>query len=98
MTTRDELLARFNGRILPVSDTVVRRWGVISGTTKRLTGHPPSVIDTMLAATAIEANLYLVTRNVKDVQHSGAMVFDPWNDDPSRFPVSPKISSRQLIL
>jgi predicted nucleic acid-binding protein len=95
MATRDGLLARFQGRILPVSDAVVRRWGVISGTTKRATGHSPSVIDTMLAATALETKLYLVTRNVKDVQHSGAMVFDPWNDDPSRFPLSPTVSSQR---
>ncbi|WP_283818552.1 hypothetical protein [Bradyrhizobium diazoefficiens] len=37
--------------------------------------------DTMLAATAIEHDLYLVTRNVKDTNSPGAMVFDPWNDD-----------------
>jgi hypothetical protein len=38
--------------------------GVISGSTKRLTGHSPPVIDTLLAATALEHDLYLVTRNV----------------------------------
>lgn len=41
----------------------------------------PPVIDTMLAAAAIEHDLYLVTRNMKDTKPSGAMVFDPWNDD-----------------
>lgn len=50
----------------------------------------PAVIDTMLAATAIEHDLYLVTRNVKDTKPSGAVVFDPWNDDAARFPLSPK--------
>jgi hypothetical protein len=42
------------------------------------------VIDTMLGATAIEHNLYLVTRKVKDTKPSGAMVFDPWNDNATR--------------
>jgi hypothetical protein len=67
----------------------VRRWGVISGTAKRLTGRSPPVIDTLFAATALEHNLYLVTRNVGDVRTSGAQIFDPWNDDPIQFPLTP---------
>jgi predicted nucleic acid-binding protein len=78
---------RFSGRILPVSDTVVLRWGSISGQAKRITGHPPSVIDTLLAATAIEHHLYLATRNTADVMNSGAAIFNPWKDDPGRFPL-----------
>ncbi len=76
------LEARFAGRLLPVGDAVVRRWGAISGGVKRATGQTPPVIDTMLAATAMEYDLYLATRNVRDVQHSGAAVFNPWTDDP----------------
>jgi predicted nucleic acid-binding protein len=74
----DALEARFAGRILTVSDAVVRRWGALSGTIRRDTGHPPPVIDTMLAATALEHELCLVTRNVRDVERTGAEVFDPW--------------------
>lgn len=85
--TLGALEARFAGRILPLSDPVIMRWGVISGTVRRTTGHPPSVIDTMLAATAIEHDLYLVTRNVKDVMLSGAAIFNPWKDDPAAFPL-----------
>ena len=55
---------------------------------KRASGHAPPVIDAMLAATAIEHDLYLVTRNVKDTKPTGAMVFDPWNDDAKMFPLS----------
>lgn len=84
------LEARFAGRLLPVSDAVVRRWGVISGTVKRATGHPPPVIDTLLAATAVEHDLYLATRNVRDVQHSGAAVFNPWTDDPAACHLTPR--------
>jgi len=79
--------ARFAGRVLSVSDEIVLRWGAISGEVKRLTGHSPSVIDTLLAATAIEHDLYLATRNVADVANSGAAVFNPWKDDPEQFPV-----------
>lgn len=77
------LETRFAGRLLPVSDAVVRRWGAISGAVKRATGQTPPLIDTMLAATALEHGLYLVTRNTRDVQHSGAAVFNPWADDPA---------------
>ena len=75
---------RFAGRVLPVSDAVVRRWGAISGTVKRATRQTPPVVDTLLAATALEHDLYLVTRNIRDVQHSGVPVFNPWTDDPAR--------------
>lgn len=85
LAARDALEARFKRRVLSVDDVVVRRWGAISGTVKRDTGVAPGVIDTLLAATAIENRMFLVTRNVKDVQHSGAAVFNPWEDDPSGF-------------
>lgn len=73
---------RFAGRILPGDNRVVRRWGQISGAVKRLRGLATPVIDTMLAATAIEHDLCLVTRNVRDVRDSGARLFDLWNEEP----------------
>jgi len=82
------LAARFAGRILSLDDVVVRRWGRISGAVQRATGEAPPVIDTLLAATAIEHQLYLVTRNVRDVRLSGAAVFDPWSDHPAAFPLT----------
>ncbi len=85
IAARDALEARFKGRIISVDDNIVRQWGKISGYVKRSTGHAPSVIDTLLAATAIENELFLVTRNTKDVQFSGAAIFNPWEDDPSAF-------------
>ena len=84
----DALEARFSGRILSATDPVVRRWGEISGRVNRATGHAPPVIDTLFAATAIEHDLYLITRNVKDVTISGAAIFDPWRDDVAQFPLS----------
>lgn len=80
ISIRDRLLDRFAERVLPVSDAVVRRWGAIAGTVRCLTKHPPPVIDTLLAATALDADLCLVTRNIRDVVNSGATLFNPWND------------------
>jgi hypothetical protein len=88
IVARDALEARFTGRILLLEDAVVRRWGIISGRLKRETGHAPPVIDTLLAATAIETDLYLVSRNARDLANSGAAVFDPWRDDLFKFPLT----------
>jgi predicted nucleic acid-binding protein len=81
------LEGRFSGRVLSVSDKIAIRWGTIRGEVKRLTGHSTSALDTFFAATAIEHNLYLATRNVVHVAHSGAVVFNPWKDDPDHFPL-----------
>lgn len=70
-----------------MSDQIVLRWGAISGEVKRLIDHSPSVIDTLLAVTAIEHDLYFATRNVADVANSGADVFLSWKDNPEQFPV-----------
>ena len=90
IASRDALADRFGDRVLSLRDEAVRLWGRISGEVKKDTGHPPPVVDTLLAATAIEYELYLVTRNAKDTKSPGAMVFDPWTDDPATFPRSPR--------
>ena len=87
LTTLVGLEGRFEGRILPLSEAIVRRWGRISGEYMRRHGRAPPVIDTLLAATAIEADLHLATRNVRDVGESGASVFNPWTDEPDGFPL-----------
>ena len=79
---------QFGGRILPVSDAIVRRWGRISGEVLFATGRAPEVIDTLLAATAIEHGLVLATRNVRHVQDTGARIFNPWEDDPGSPPTT----------
>ena len=97
MNLRDSLVERFGERLVPVSNFVVRHWGLISGHSRRETGHPPPVIDTLLAATAIEQDLYLVTRNIRDVQSSGAALFNPWEDDPAGSPIRPHRGGRKPL-
>jgi len=77
------LESRFQGRVLSLDDSSVRHWGRISGRVARESGRPPPVVDTLLAAQAIGHDLYLATRNVRDVRDSGAALFDPWRDDPA---------------
>lgn len=90
VAARDALEARFSGRILSLDDRCVRLWGRVSGEARRRSGLAPPVIDTLLAATAIVHDLYLVTRNGRDMRDSGAVVFNPWEDDAADFPLSPR--------
>jgi toxin FitB len=74
----NELLPRFRGRILPVTHSVADRWGVLDGQCQ-LNGTPLSTAYGMIAATALEHDLTLVTRNVRDFTGLGVDVFNPWD-------------------
>ena len=72
-----DLLIWFRDRILPVTYAVADRWGVLEGQCQ-LKGTPLNTADGMIAATAIEHGLKVVTRNVKDFANLGVDIFDPW--------------------
>ena len=72
------LLPLFADRILPVTQSVGNRWGVL-GAECQLRGTPLSTADGMIAATAIEHDLTVVTRNVKDFAGLGVTVLNPWD-------------------
>ena len=67
----------FAGRVLPVTQSIALRWGRLDGM-RRMSGRPLSAPDGMIAATALEHDLTLVTRNVKDFAGLGLAVFNPW--------------------
>ena len=67
----------FAGRVLPVTDSVAERWGLMAGEAK-LRGVALSVVDGLLAATALEHDLALVTRNAKDFSGLGLRLLNPW--------------------
>lgn len=67
----------FAGRILPVSQTIAERWGVLEGQ-RQLMGRPLHVPDAQIAATALEHGLTLVTRNEKDFEELGVTILNPW--------------------
>jgi predicted nucleic acid-binding protein len=71
-----ELPVRFAGRILPISRTVAERWGSLAASGKRR-GRPLAIIDGLLAATALEHDLALVSRNVGDFAGTGVSVLSP---------------------
>jgi predicted nucleic acid-binding protein len=67
----------FAGRILPVSEGVCERWGILEGQCQ-LKGLTLNVPDGLIAATALEHELTIVTRNVKDFTGLGVQIFNPW--------------------
>jgi predicted nucleic acid-binding protein len=71
-----ELPAFFSGRILPIDAAVADRWGRMVAQA----GRPVPAIDSLLAATAMQHGLILVTRNLRDVQDLGVQVLSPWGD------------------
>ncbi|SNS30001.1 hypothetical protein/tRNA(fMet)-specific endonuclease VapC [Granulicella rosea] len=75
------LLQRFQGRILPVDHIVANRWGVLDGQAQ-LAGKPMSTADGLIAATALEHGLTLVTRNMKDFVGRGLTLLNPWDELP----------------
>lgn len=67
----------FEGRILPVNGPIANRWGLLRAQAQ-LKGRPLSVIDALLAATALQHNLTVVSRNVSDFSVVGLGVINPW--------------------
>lgn len=72
-----DMLRRFRSRILPVTVAIADRWGALDAQCK-LKGTPLNTADGMIAATAIEHDLIVVTRNVRDFAGTAAALFNPW--------------------
>ena len=72
-----DLQARFEGRILTIDREVADRWGLLTAAARE-SGIALPVIDGLLAATALEHNLTLVTRDTGQIPSMGVAVFNPW--------------------
>jgi predicted nucleic acid-binding protein len=68
-----QLLPAFEGRVLPVDVAVVRRRGTLPLADSR---------DGLLAATAVEHGLTLVTRNTSAFRGARIKLFNPWGYTP----------------
>lgn len=72
-----DLSILFSGRTLSVTRSIAERWGVLDGE-RQLAGRPLNMADGLIAATALEHGLTLVTRNVRDFIGLGVTLFNPW--------------------
>jgi len=69
-----DVLSMMQGHILTITESIAQRWGSINSP------DPLPVIDGLLAATALEYGLILVTRNVRDVKRSGVLFLNPFSN------------------
>lgn len=76
---KDELLARFNGRILLLDVNVMLVWGELVARLEQK-GKPPSAFDSLIAALAIYHHCAVVTRNVSDFKDFGIVTVNPWKE------------------
>jgi predicted nucleic acid-binding protein len=72
------LLPLFDDRILPVTQSIGERWGILDAECQ-LRGAHLNTADGLIAATALEHNLTVVTRNVKAFTGLGAVLLNPWD-------------------
>jgi predicted nucleic acid-binding protein len=69
----DELLRpAFAGRILPIDEAIALRCAAL------FVPDPAPERDAFIAATALECDFTIVTRNVRDFERTGAKLLNPW--------------------
>ncbi|MEU0876672.1 type II toxin-antitoxin system VapC family toxin [Nocardia brasiliensis] len=75
----DEVVDRFDKRLLPVDLGVSQAWGRIRARAEAV-GRRVDPIDALIAATAEAHGLAVVTRNRKDFRGAGVPLVCPWGE------------------
>ncbi|NOY42276.1 MAG: type II toxin-antitoxin system VapC family toxin [Planctomycetes bacterium] len=78
----DQVVDSAENRILPIELETAVIWGEITAKSAAKGKQIPPV-DGLIAATAIQHGLHLMTRNVADFELTGAMLINPWDDGAS---------------
>jgi hypothetical protein len=68
----NQILPRFEGRILPIDTAVAQRCA------KLHVPDPRAERDALIAATALVHGMTIVTRNTADFEPTGVQIFNPW--------------------
>jgi predicted nucleic acid-binding protein len=72
-----ELMNQFSGRVLPLDGDTFIAWGQMAARQKHQ-GEQMGVMDSLIAATALQHKMVLVTRNVADFKAAEVSLLDPW--------------------
>ncbi|HMT06778.1 MAG TPA: type II toxin-antitoxin system VapC family toxin [Pyrinomonadaceae bacterium] len=73
----DQVLFGFLGRVLEITQTTMSAWASLSADLSKKGIVRPS-FDSLIEATALEHDMVLVTRNVKNFQGSPVTILNPW--------------------
>lgn len=65
--------------ILKIDTETAMIWAKLTANAQKK-GRIISVSDGLIAATAIQHDFHIMTRNVKDFKPTGAKILNPWND------------------
>ncbi len=77
----ENLQTSLGERILPFTGDMAGYWGEMCGRVEAV-GKPMAAFDSIIAATAVEHGLALVTRNVQDFAAAPLMLINPWEQPP----------------
>lgn len=75
------LTQSFADRILPIGKETADIWGKLTARAQHQ-GKTIPVADGLIAATALQHGLSVVTRNTRDFIQTGVFMIDPWSVDP----------------
>ncbi|MGD0610836.1 MAG: type II toxin-antitoxin system VapC family toxin [Anaerolineales bacterium] len=71
------LIKRFGERAIPLDVPTMFLWGSLTARMDS-TGQPMAIMDSLIAATALQNQLIIATRNVTDFLPCGVQVINPW--------------------
>lgn len=74
-----KLRPMFDTRVLEVTEDIMLRWRLLVEEGRKA-GHTFSQPDLIIAATALEHDLTIVTRDVSDYERTRVRVHNPWRD------------------
>ncbi|WP_414543223.1 type II toxin-antitoxin system VapC family toxin [Nostoc sp. CCY0012] len=69
---------RFESRIFSIDVPTMVLWGNLVGQLEQ-NGRPLPIVDSLIAAIALQNSLLLVTRNEKDFAGTGVVIINPWS-------------------
>jgi toxin FitB len=75
----DQVPLRFEERLLAVDAETANVWGRVMAQ-GQTAGRLPGTMDAFIAATVLQHDMTLVTRNVSDFEALGVKIVNPWSD------------------
>ena len=73
----DTILRGYANRIVDLDTQTLLRWGEIVGSARKH-GRPPAILDSLIAAAALEHGMCVATRNESDFTGWGVTIVNPW--------------------